>query len=260
MTDRLDLGDGYSDGLRWTLREGVCHLELDRPHSLNALDAELVEVLLSRLELCSANDECRAVVLTGRGRAFCAGFDLRQAPDRERDGLQLARMQQLTKTIRAMPAVVVAGVHGHVVGGGFELALACDLILAAGNATFSLPDVPAGLAPGGGATKLLAQAVGAMRARQLLLLGEPLNARQALSAGMVARVVDLDELAGETVKLAIHIASLPSAAMASTKSAIERAPHCDLESVLAHELDEMVRTLHATEGSEYRDTFRSAKP
>src|SRR5690349_8191312 len=158
----------------------VAVIALNRPQRLNAVNDQLVEGLLAALSEVEAGD-CGAAVLTGRGRAFCAGHDLKE-PRGDAAGLprRLEHLQDVTRRIRGLSIPVIAAVHGHAVGAGAEFALGCDLVVAADGTRFRFPEVGLGLSVTGGVTKLLPLLVGPVKAKELVLLGDPIDAHEAL--------------------------------------------------------------------------------
>ena len=177
--------------LMWRPSEHVVELILDRPGALNAVSTELAAHLSGVLRALAADAAVRAVVLSSsQERAFCVGADLK-----ERAGFSNEQLLAQRPTIRAMfgallemPMPVIAAVGGFALGGGFELALSCDLIVADSSAVFGLTEVTVGLVPGGGGTQLLARRIGAGRAADLLLTGRKVNAQEAFRLGIVDRL------------------------------------------------------------------------
>src|SRR3954468_4205595 len=170
-----------------TVDADVAVISLNRPDRLNAVNDQLVEGLLDALSVVEAG-ECGAAMLTGRGRAFCAGHDLKE-PRGDDDGLlrRLERLQEVTRRIRGLSIPVIAAVHGHAVGAGAEFALGCDLVVAAEGTRFRFPEVGLGLSVTGGVTKLLPLFVGPVKAKELLLLGDAIDADEAMRLGLVNR-------------------------------------------------------------------------
>jgi 2-(1,2-epoxy-1,2-dihydrophenyl)acetyl-CoA isomerase len=204
-------------------REGVMTIELNRPDSLNAWDQALGEELLAAVREAASDAAVRAVVVTGAGRAFSSGADLKAgfeptpggAPD-VRTRLT-ERYHPIITGIRRMPKPVVAAVNGPAVGIGCSLALACDLVLAAESAYFLLAFVNIGLVPDGGSSVLVPERIGFARAAEMAMLGERVPAARALEWGLVNRVVPDAELAGEARALAERLAAGPTASYAGSK-------------------------------------------
>jgi len=216
---------------------GVARITLNRPDKLNsftrAMHAELREAL-SRVE---SDESIRAVVLQGAGRGFCAGQDLADLsfePGAMTDLGQLIHEQfnPLVRRLQALPKPVVAKVRGIAAGAGANLALACDLVVAARSASFLQAFVNIGLVPDSGGTWLLPRAVGRARALGLAMLGEKLPAPQAEQWGLIWRCVDDDRLDAEVDALALRLAAMPTRALAAIKQAVAHAATSDLDTQL----------------------------
>lgn len=201
--------------------DDVAVIALNRPERLNAVNAELVDALLAAFTDVGRAG-CGAVVLTGRGRAFCAGFDLSQTRGDDA-GLRdrIDRLQNITRRVRDLPVPVIAAVHGHAIGAGAEFALGCDLVIAADDARFRFPEVGLGLSVTGGLTKLLPLLVGPVQAKELVLLGEPVDAQAALRLGLVNRVVPRAELMDTALDWAGKLAAQPRLATSLAKRALD---------------------------------------
>ncbi len=200
-------------------------IELNRPQALNAWNAQFGVDLLTALRGAAADASVRAVVITGGGRAFSSGADLKdisggeQTPDGRPDVYRTLteRYHPIMLQIREMPKPVIASVNGPAVGIGCSLALCCDLILASQSAYFLLAFVNIGLAPDGGSSLFVPSRIGFARASELAMLGERLGAEQALAWGLINRVVADGELAGETAALAARLAAGPTRSYAAAK-------------------------------------------
>jgi 2-(1,2-epoxy-1,2-dihydrophenyl)acetyl-CoA isomerase len=205
--------------------EGVATVALNRPDALNAWNAQLGADLLAALREAGDDDGVRAVVITGAGRAFSSGADLKDISggDTAADGRPdvyktlTERYHPIMRAIRAMPKPVVASVNGPAVGIGCSLALCCDLILAAESAYFLLAFVNIGLVPDGGSSLFVPSRVGMARATELSMLGERLPAEQALQWGLINRVVADGQLAEQTTALAARLAAGPTRSYAGAK-------------------------------------------
>jgi enoyl-CoA hydratase/carnithine racemase len=225
-----------------TIDADVAVISLNRPHRLNAVNDELVEGLLDALSEVEASD-CGAVLLTGRGRAFCAGHDLKE-PRGDDDTLvrRLEHLQDITRRIRALPIPVIAAVHGHAVGAGAEFALGCDLVVAAEGTRFRFPEVGLGLSVTGGVTKLLPLLVGPVKAKELVLLGEAIDAHEALRLGLVNRVVPPSELTDAAMQWARQLAGQPRVPTALAKEALDNGIDAAFEATLEVEISHAVIT------------------
>ena len=203
-------------------------LELNRPERMNAWSNQFSLDLLTVLREVSDDRAIRAVVITGAGRAFSTGADLKEAAEQAEDGpidvyrVLTERYHPIIRSIRRMPKPVVAAVNGPAVGIGLSLALACDLVAAAESAYFMLAFVNIGLVPDGGSSLFVPSRVGFARAAELALLGERLDARTALDWGLVNRVWPDDTFASETAALLDRLASGATKSYAGTKQLLNR--------------------------------------
>lgn len=192
-----------------TPASGVTQLTLNRPDARNALSLELRAQLTRALSDCATDDTVRAVVLTGGDQIFAAGADLREmAATRPRDML-LRNIESHWRAVAQFPKPLIAAVNGLALGGGFELALHADIILASRGAKFALPEVTLGLMPGGGGTQRLIRAVGKARAMRLLMTGDRLDAQEAFSSGVISEIVEDSSAIPAAIALAARIAKLP---------------------------------------------------
>ncbi|AHH95472.1 enoyl-CoA hydratase-related protein [Kutzneria viridogrisea] len=221
--------------------EGVATIALNQPAKRNALTVEMKVALLEAVEEVAAEDSVRAVVLTGSGRAFCAGQDLgehaealRADPASALDTVR-AHYNPLVQAITDMDKPVLAAVNGTCVGAGLGLALACDLRLATASAKFATAFTAIGLSCDSGLSATLVRAVGAARASELVLLGEAFTAEQALAWGVVGRVVPDEQFAGAVEQLAGRLATGPTRAFAEAKRAMAGAWTPPIGEVLAAE-------------------------
>jgi enoyl-CoA hydratase len=213
----------------------VALVQFNRPEVLNALNQALMDELVVALEGFDRDEEVRCIVLTGSARAFAAGADIREMTDATAvQMLEGYRFQQWER-IRKISKPIVAAVAGFALGGGNELAMLCDMIIAGESARFGQPEINLGLIPGAGGTQRLTRAIGKARAMELILTGRQLTAREAEAAGLVTRVVP-DELALEEAKaLARDIASRAPVAVRLAKEAVLKAFDLHLEGGLDYE-------------------------
>ena len=216
---------GSAPVLLENLEEGVLTLTLNRPDRLNAFNVALLEALAEGIGRAAANEECRAVLLTGAGRGFCAGADLTDravAPGGARPDLGHSldrRYNPLIRAMRGLPKPIVCAVNGAAAGAGLNFALACDIVLAAKSAKFLQAFARIGLVPDAGGTWFLPRLVGEARARALMMLAEPIGAEQAEAWGMIWRAVDDDELMGAAREIAARLAAGPMHAYGLMKRA-----------------------------------------
>jgi 2-(1,2-epoxy-1,2-dihydrophenyl)acetyl-CoA isomerase len=214
-------------------------ITLNRPARLNALTVEMADAISAALDMAAADENCRALVLTGAGRAFCAGQDLTavvgMAPGDI--GHLLDRYNPLIKKLRGLPLPVICAVNGVAAGAGANLALASDIVLAARGASFVQAFARIGLIPDCGGTWFLPRLVGMARARALALLAEPLPAATAAEWGMIWQVVEDDRLMSETHALAARLAGAATHGLALAKRALDAAETNDLDRQLDLERD-----------------------
>ncbi|MFJ9726210.1 enoyl-CoA hydratase/isomerase family protein [Streptomyces sp. NPDC101209] len=228
-------------GVLHSVDAGVAHLTLNRPEALNALTPDQREALVGLLADASADPDVRAVVLTGTGRGFCAGADLRGgAAGGERVAGDVARVirtgaQRLIAAVLDCEKPVIAAVNGTAAGLGAHLALACDLVLAAESAKFIEVFVRRGLVPDGGGAYLLPRLVGPQRAKELMFFGDALSAADAERVGLVNRVVPDAELDKTAREWAARLAAGPTRALALTKQLVNASLDGDRSAAFAAE-------------------------
>lgn len=215
----------------------IMHLVLNRPERLNAFSQEMLDGITDALAMESVDPAVRVVILRGAGRAFSAGGDVHQMG--AASGAEVAQhISILNRTITALaslPKPVVAQVHGVAAGAGFNLALACDLVIASDDARFIMSFVHVGLVSDGGGSYWLSRILGPHRAKELLFLGEPLPASQAQAMGLANRVVPGPELDHETARVADRLASAPAAALKQMKRLVNRSDALSLAEMLEEE-------------------------
>jgi 2-(1,2-epoxy-1,2-dihydrophenyl)acetyl-CoA isomerase len=221
------------------IHAGYRRITLNRPERLNALTVEMAAALIAALDEAEADRSCRALLLTGAGRGFCAGQDLTAIvgmPPAEIAGL-IDHYHPLIGRLRASPLPIVCAVNGVAAGAGANLALACDIVLAARSANFVQAFARIGLIPDCGGTWFLPRLVGGARARALALLAEPLAAATAAEWGLIWQAVEDDHLIAQAQALAARLAGGPTVALALTKRALDAAATNDLASQLDLERD-----------------------
>ncbi|HVC57036.1 MAG TPA: 2-(1,2-epoxy-1,2-dihydrophenyl)acetyl-CoA isomerase PaaG [Stellaceae bacterium] len=220
-------------------RPGYRQITLNRPERLNALTVEMADALLAALAAAEADASCRALLLTGAGRGFCAGQDLTAIVDMPATeiGQLLDHYNPLIRRLRALPMPVVCAVNGVAAGAGANLALACDIVLAAHSASFVQAFARIGLIPDCGGTWFLPRLVGGARARALAMLAEPLPAATAAEWGLIWQAVPDERLLTEAQALAARLAAAATVGLALTKRALDAAATNDLDDQLDLERD-----------------------
>jgi enoyl-CoA hydratase len=216
--------------------DGVALVVIDRHEVLNALDFAVIEVLTDALEALDRDPACRAIVITGAGdRAFAAGADIPELGRQTPTTLTVDDTFHRWERIKRIRKPLVAAVRGFALGGGCELALVCDMIVAAEDAQFGQPEIKLGVMPGAGGTQRLTRAIGKAKAMEMILTGRNMDAREAQAYGLVTQVVPSEETVPAALALAARIASLAPVAVMAAKAAVNRAEELSLEAGLEFE-------------------------
>jgi enoyl-CoA hydratase len=216
--------------------EGVALVVLDRSEVLNALDFALIEALTDALEALDRDSACRAIVITGAGdRAFAAGADVPELARQTPTSLTVEDPFHRWERIKRIRKPLIAAVRGYALGGGCELAMLCDMIVAGEDAQFGQPEIRLGVMPGAGGTQRLTRAVGKARAMELILTGRNMGAREADAHGLVTSVVPPEATVPAALELAAKIAAMPPVAVLAAKAAVNRAEELSLEAGLEFE-------------------------
>lgn len=219
--------------------ESVCTVKINRPDKLNAMNTDVARELISVFEDLDHDDGLRAVILTGEGtKAFSAGADIsymsKISPE---ESVEYAKLgQKLTSTVELVRHPTIAAINGFALGGGCELALACDIRIAADTARMGQPEVTIGIPPGWGGTQRLMRIVGVANAKELVYRGNMIPADEALRIGLVNRVVSPDSLMEEAGKMAAQIAANSVMGVRMSKTAINKGRNADLDTGLSIEL------------------------
>ena len=221
-------------------REGrVAILRLNRPRVLNALSPALVDALIAVVVAAGSDPDVGAILLAAQGRSFCAGGDLTAMLAMDSRGFRayIERLQALSRAMRDVPIPTVAALHGHVLAGGFELAIECDIRIGAPDVAFGLPDTRIGLSPTSGMSWLLPRIVGEAWARHLLLTGETIDVAVAERIGLVTRVVDRADLDREALAVATKIADQPPVGLRNIRRELAAGAEGTFEDALKREAD-----------------------
>jgi enoyl-CoA hydratase len=206
----------------------VAVLTLNRPKALNAISPALIDELIAHLERCEADEQIRVIVLTGSARAFAAGADIKAMVDESPSGMLLGRSIERWSRVAATRKPLIAAVSGYAFGGGCEIALMCDIIVASETAQFGLPEINLGIMPGAGGTQRLTRAIGPQRAMELILTGATISAQEAYQYGLVNRVTPADDFLEEAKRLAATIAEKGPIAVMLAKEAVRTAAETTL--------------------------------
>ncbi|MFF0011244.1 enoyl-CoA hydratase/isomerase family protein [Streptomyces sp. NPDC005374] len=249
--------------LRVELRDQIAVLTLDRPERLNAVGTGMVERLTQALNDLRDNDDVRAVVLAGAGRAFSAGADIGEIESCTAPGQFRAFVGRLTEAyalLEDFPKPSVAALHGFAFGGGLELALACDLRVAERGTRLGLPEMKLGVLPGAGGTQRLPRLLPPAIAKQMILTGDPIDAERAWQLGLVNELAETGGALATAEKLAAGLAAGAPLALAAGKRLIDHGLGMDLTTAIAYER-ETVTVLFATEDrAEGLKAFRERRP
>lgn len=213
----------------------VTIIQLNRPEVLNALNLQLMDEVIAALDRLEEDDEVRCVVLTGNERAFAAGADIKEMAGATTVDMMMRDQFAKWDRIRRFKKPIIAAVSGYALGGGNELAMLCDMIVASETAQFGQPEINIGVMPGAGGTQRLTRAVGKAVAMDIVLTGRTLNAREALQYGLVNRVVPVEAYLMEAVELAQTIAEKSPIAVQMAKDAVLKAFDTPIQEGLLHE-------------------------
>lgn len=213
----------------------IALVELNRPKELNALNPQLMGELRDALQQLDKNDNVRVIVLTGNQQAFAAGADIKQMADKSAIDMLVIDQFSTWDQIRKTKKPLLAAVSGFALGGGCELAMMCDLILASETAKFGQPEIKIGTIPGAGGTQRLTKALGKAKAMELILTGRFLSAEDALKYGLVVKVVPVEFYLEETIALAKEMAVLSPIAVQLAKEAVNKSFEALLDEGLAYE-------------------------
>jgi enoyl-CoA hydratase len=244
-----------------TTLPSVALLTLDRPAALNALSFDLLDELATALEALDADPACRAIVITGAGdRAFAAGADIRELAPHSSQSLATGGRFGVWDRIGAIGLPLIAAVRGVALGGGCELAMACDMIVAAEDAAFGQPEIRIGVMPGAGGTQRLTRAIGKARAMEVILTGRTMPATEAEAYGLITLVVPTEATVDAALELGGRIAAMPPLAVRAAKAAIIDASERSLSEGLARERDAFFRLFDTQDQAEGMAAFTQKRP
>jgi enoyl-CoA hydratase len=215
--------------------EGVALVRLNRPQALNALNAEVGILIARHMAHLGAQPELRCVVLAGNEKAFAAGADIKEMANLKPTDVMQHGTFKVWRAVAACPKPVIAAVNGFALGGGCELAMACDIIIAGESAKFGQPEVKIGIIPGGGGTQRLPRAVGKFKAMRYLLTGDVFGAREASDMGLVSEIVPDADVEKRAIDMAKQIAALPPLAVQHIKEAVLQGLDASLDAGLTLE-------------------------
>jgi len=212
--------------------EGVALIRINRPEQLNALNMAVRIQLAEHFVALTADESVRAIVLTGNEKAFAAGADIKEMAELNPIEVVLRRSHRALEAINACPKPIIAAINGFALGGGCEIAMHCDIIIAGEGAQFGQPEVRVGIIPGGGGTQRLTRTIGKYQAMKMCLTGKPVTAREALAMGLASEVVPDAEVLDTALKMASTIAAMPPLAVAAIKEVIIAGQNASLDTAL----------------------------
>lgn len=229
-------------------------ITLNRPKRLNAINSDLLSGLIQQLHRSGNDNDVSSVVLTGAGRAFCAGEDLKETSA----GKSLAQwtreveaLQETQRIIMRLGKPLIAAINGYAVGGGLEFALSCDIRIAGEDAKFGFPETGVGLTVTNSGTKLIAQIVGLGKAKELILTGDIIDAEEAMRIGLVNKVVPAERLIKETMQVCQKINQRSPLALKLSRIAIDQGLHSSFEQILELEASHMLTCVQAEEQKQF---------
>jgi enoyl-CoA hydratase/carnithine racemase len=211
---------------------GVAILRINRPDVRNALNKDVRQQLAEHFTAIAQDPEIRCVILTGGDKFFAAGADLRDIAEATAIEMHLRQVQRLWQVIASCPKPLIAAVNGYAWGGGCELAMHADIIVAGENASFAQPEIKVGIMPGAGGTQRLTRAVGKFQAMKMLLTGQPISGREAFAAGLASEVVEDEKVQERALELARTIAAMPPLAAAQIKEVVLAGQDASLDAAL----------------------------
>ena len=240
------------------MEDKIALITFNRPKALNALNIELLAEFADAVEAVGKNEEIRVLILTGAGpKAFVAGADITELATF--NPLQAKAFgkkgQEAISALQALVIPVVAAVNGFALGGGCEMALACDFVYAAQTARFGLPEINLGIIPGFGGTQRLPRAIGKNRAKEMIFTGKMISAQQAMEMGLVNKVCPPDDLMAEVKKTALDMASKGKVSLMAAKQAVNRGMDVDLATGCAIELNCFALTMASPDAKEGTSAF-----
>jgi enoyl-CoA hydratase len=217
------------------IADGVAQITLNRPKELNALNLQLMREIRDVLKEFDADDNIKVIIITGNEQAFAAGADIKQMADKTAIDMLLIDQFSTWDQIRKTRKPIIAAVSGFALGGGCELAMTCDMIIASETAKFGQPEIKIGVMPGAGGTQRLTKAIGKVKAMELVLTGRFINAEEALAYRLINKVVPVEMLMHETLSLAKEIAAQSPVAVMLAKEAVNRSFETHLDEGLHFE-------------------------
>ncbi|KAA2315068.1 enoyl-CoA hydratase/isomerase family protein [Pseudooceanicola sediminis] len=241
------------------IADGIATITYNRPDKLNAMTPEMATLMIEAVTTCNASDAVRCVILTGTGRAFCAGSDISEL-DRYATPWDFRNRPEYCDALRALLKPSIAAVNGYAMGGGLEMALSCDIRIASEVARFAAPEIKLGWIGGGGMTALLAHSVGPSNAAMMVMTGDLIDADKALAWGLVSELTAPETLQSRAREIAATIASRAPIAAETARANLKAAYNMPLEQAVAYERDLQAICFATEDAREGRAAFESRRP
>jgi enoyl-CoA hydratase len=233
----------------------IALIQLNRPKELNALNLQLMQELRDTLQQLDKNEKVKVIIITGNKQAFAAGADIKQMADKTAVDMLMIDQFSTWDQIRKTKKPIIAAVSGFALGGGCELAMTCDMIIASETAKFGQPEIKIGVMPGAGGTQRLTKAIGKAKAMELVLTGRFLSAEEALFYGLINKVVPLEMFLYEAVQLATEIAQMSPIAIQLAKESVNRSFETHLDEGLLYERKNFYLTFASEDQKEGMKAF-----
>ncbi|RPF53899.1 enoyl-CoA hydratase/isomerase family protein [Aquisalibacillus elongatus] len=235
-------------------------IELNRPEVLNALNRQMIDEIVAQLEDYQRNSAIRVIMMKGNGKAFAAGADIEEMKNDTPTSMELADPFAVWDRIASIKKPIITAVNGFALGGGFELALHCDLIVASEDAKFGFPEVKLGVMPGAGGTQLLSKAIGQRKALEWIWLGEQMSANEALELGAINRVTSKELVEEETMRLAHQLAEQAPLSLRLIKEAVDVSSDVPLREGMKLERKNFYLLFDSQDQSEGMQAFVEKRP
>jgi len=238
------------DAVLYKKKDNVGIITFNRPHRLNAINDGLLKSFIRQLQIAAKDSDVQSVILTGAGRAFCAGEDLKETSagkSFEQWTMEVDALQDVQRVILGLGKPLIAAVNGYALGGGLEFALSCDIRIAAEDATFGFPETGVGLTVTTAGTKLITQIVGLGKAKELILTGRFVAAHEALDIGLVNKVVASEALLDQAMEMCRSINNRSPLALKLSRIAIDQGLHASFEQILELEASHLLTCINSNE-------------
>lgn len=242
--------------VRWEVDDrGIATIRLDRPEKMNALNLEVKRLIEEAVTTLEAEDGVRVIVFTGENNVFIAGTDIAEMRDMTPDVHRQEKTDQVFHVLRGCTKPLIAAVEKYALGGGFELALCCDIIVAGESARFAQPEIRVGIMPGAGGTQILLRTIGKYKTMKMVLTGEQISARQAFDLGLISELVEAGTAYQRAMQLAETIVGMPPLAVKAIKKVISEGVDLPLTAALANERDAFIELFDSDDQVEGMQAF-----